>query len=47
MHEVINVNVVYHNEQFAMDNCQIFLINMYIYMCIYIYIYKVESVNFA
>jgi hypothetical protein len=39
MHEVINVNVDYHNVQFAVDYCQIFLIDMHIY--------KVESVNFA
>jgi hypothetical protein len=39
MQEVIDVNVVYHNVQIANDNCQIFFIDMYIY--------KVESANFA
>jgi len=39
MHAVINVNIVYHNVQFAKDNCQIFFIDMYTY--------KAESANFA
>jgi len=39
MHEVIYVNVVYHNVQFAKDNCTSFFIDVYIYM--------VESANFA
>jgi len=32
MHEIINVNVVYPNVQFGMDNCQIFFIDMYIHI---------------
>ena len=44
MHAVINVNVVYHNVQLTMENCQIFLIDLCVCVCVCIYIYKVEYI---